>query len=249
MESRIKGERIDIKYEETHMFFEQHGNEGVKHRYNYVLFQDNTPEVAINRDRMEKDKIKTKIDFKEGKRALDIGCGIGRWGEELLYLGLSYTGIDYSKNLLDIAQDNLKNYGKDYLLLNSSFQDALCTLTSNSVTTKFDYIFINGVLMYINDDELERCIKQLKDFMSEECTIYIKESIGIEERMTLNNFYSSDLNSNYSAIYRTKDVYRKIIDKVLIDEFNLKLIYEGDVFEESLKNRKETKDYYWIITK
>lgn len=247
MEKRIKGRQIDIAYSETHNFFENHGKDGVKHRYNYVLFQDNNPEIAISRDAAEKKKICQQIAFKTGSNVLDIGCGIGRWGEELLKRGLNYTGVDYSKRLLEVAQDNLKNYGQRFQLIQSSFQELSQALTRHQVTNKFEYIFINGVLMYINDNDLRKCIKQLIPIMADKCTIYMKESIAVEERLTLNQFYSEELNANYTAIYRSKEIYTTIIKEELIDRSKLEIKAEGDVFDLDLKNRVETKDYYWIL--
>ena len=248
MNKRIKGEKIDIKYKDTLDFFENHGKEGLKHRYNYVLFQDNSLEIAINRDAFEKKKICEQIEFTPGSRVLDIGCGIGRWGETLLHLGLNYIGVDYSKRLLEMAEDNLKNFGRSYRLIQSSFQELSVALEAHYTADKFEYIFINGVLMYINDKDLRNCLKQLIPFMAEECTIYIKESIAVEERLTLNQFFSEDLKTSYTAIYRDKDSYNRIIEDELVKKSNLKVKIQGDVFDTKLKNRIETKDYYWILS-
>lgn len=248
MNKRIKGTQIDIEYKDTLDFFENHGKEGVRHRYNYVLFQDNNPEIAINRDAFEKTKIREQIEFTSGSRVLDIGCGIGRWGETLLSLGLNYTGVDYSKKLLEVAEENLRNFGESYQLIQSSFQELSTTLDAHYITNKFEYIFINGVLMYINDKDLRNCLKQLIPLMAEKCTIYIKESIAVEDRLTLNQFFSEDLKANYTAIYRNKDIYDVMIDDELIKKGNLKLRIQGDVFDTELKNRIETKDYYWILS-
>ncbi len=248
MKKRIKGAQIDIEYTDTLDFFENHGKDGVKHRYNYVLFQDNNPEVAINRDAFEKKKICEQIALTSGSRVLDIGCGIGRWGETLLSLGLNYIGVDYSKRLLEVAEDNLKNFGESYQLIQSSFQELSAALEVHYIADKFEYIFINGVLMYINDKDLRNCLKQLIPLMAEKCTIYIKESIAVKERLTLNQFFSEDLSASYTAIYRDKDIYNVIIDDELVKKSNLKMRIQGDVFDTELKNRIETKDYYWILS-
>lgn len=249
MENRIKRSQVKIQYKDTLDFFENHGKEGVKHRYNYVLFQDNTPEIAISRDAFEKKKIIEQVTFLPGGKVLDIGCGIGRWGEKLLTLGLDYVGVDYSKTLLDIAEDNLNNFGKNYKLIQSSFQELLKALLAHDMNDQFEYIFINGVLMYINDEDLSQCIQQLRSIMAPKCTIYIKESIAVNERLTLNQFYSSDLKAEYTAIYRNKEIYEEIINQELISKSNLAVQIHGDVFETDLKNRVETKDYYWILTR
>lgn len=46
--------------------------------------------------------------IKSGDHILDIGCGTGRDAEELVKLGLEYTGIDASEGMLAIARGRVK---------------------------------------------------------------------------------------------------------------------------------------------
>lgn len=104
MKNRIAGEKVEIDYKNTLHFFNNRGvDKELKHKYNYVLFQDDNPELAVLRDRQEKEKIVKALQWKEKEEILDIGCGIGRWGEEIGKMGLRYIGVDYSDNLLRIA--------------------------------------------------------------------------------------------------------------------------------------------------
>ena len=49
-------------------------------------------------------------------------------------------------------------------------------------------------------------INELHEIISDEKTIYIRETISVmDTHLTLKNFYSENLETNYSAIYRTKD--------------------------------------------
>lgn len=76
--------------------------------------------------------------------------------------------------------------------------------------------------------------------------IYVKESIGINDRFTLNGVYSEELSSKYSAIYRSRSEYEKIFGRVL-NLHNDSILKEGETFGEELHNRSETTSYYWII--
>ena len=63
-ESRLKGSRVDIDYQDTLNFFNGRGNgKPLKHKYNYVLFQDDNPELAVERDLYEKKKILSQLSF------------------------------------------------------------------------------------------------------------------------------------------------------------------------------------------
>jgi hypothetical protein len=52
MEKRIVDEKIDVNYDVIQAFFEERGsNKELSNKYNYVLFQDDNPELAVLRDR------------------------------------------------------------------------------------------------------------------------------------------------------------------------------------------------------
>lgn len=55
MSDRIYGDKIKIDYDKTLDFFENRGNnKELNTKYNYVLFQDDSPSIAIARDNEEK---------------------------------------------------------------------------------------------------------------------------------------------------------------------------------------------------
>jgi len=220
----------------------------LKHKYNYVLFQDDNPELAVERDLYEKKKILSQISFVKDELVLDIGCGVGRWGEELLQHDVFYVGIDYSKNLLEIADENLSRWKGNYLLINSAIQDMRQALNENRIEKKFQKIFINGVFMYLNDADLCACMEEIANLIDlTSGTIYIKESVSNEGRLTLNKFFSEDLKQAYTAIYRTADEYKECLVEKVIKPLKFDFIVSEDLYTEDLKNRKETKDYYFIL--
>lgn len=58
MAERIIGDKVAIDYEDVRRFFDERGaNEGFQSKYNYVLFQDDHPDLAVERDAAEKTKI------------------------------------------------------------------------------------------------------------------------------------------------------------------------------------------------
>lgn len=249
MDKRIYGSRFDIDYDKTLSFFENRGsNKELRHKYNYVLFQDDAPELAVERDQYEKEKISSLLTWKSENVVLDIGCGIGRWGEEVLKRSLTYIGIDFSRGQLEIAGENLKPYGGKAVLIQDSFQNSKPSLLNNTQYKAVDKVFINGVMMYVNDNDLEKGLVDIYSICSSECEIYIKESMAIETRLTLNEFYSESLTQDYTVIYRSIEEYKKLLDKAFIKK-GFRVVSEGYLFDEELRNRKETADYYIILKK
>ncbi len=246
---RLKGVACDIDERRTKDFFDNRTDKKLPHRYNYVIYQDNNPELALERDRYEKDKMLPHLLKGSQIRVLDIGCGVGRWGDEFVqHEELErYVGIDYSQGLLDVAKENL---GKDARckLLCGRFQDVSDLLKHHDLPDQYDAILINGVLMYLNDADLEECMQQAAKLLKKGGRVYIKESVGRDQRFTLMDFYSKEFAHNYNAIYRGIKEYQGLIDRLLLKN-GFTVVDEGETWPQAMENRSETTSYYWIIEK
>jgi len=244
MGQRIIEDKVDLDYGNIREFFDRRGeNKQLGSKYNYVLYQDDCPELAVKRDLQEKDKISRILCLEAGRRVLDIGCGIGRWGEYLLEKGMYYVGIDGSHKMIERAQENLKKYSKKKLLT-GIFQELLDCLREVGEEEPFELVFVNGVFMYLNDGDYQQALEDIHSICARHCEIYIKESMGMDKRLTLDRIYSENLTQDYSAIYRSIEEYRQTLTEEFSSEFYL--AKEGQLFEKMLTNRKETVDYYFI---
>lgn len=246
---RICGENISIDERMTQEFFDNRINKKLPHRYNYVIYQDSNPQLALERDLYEKNKMCSFLKFEPEDYVLDIGCGVGRWGDEIVNIleKGKYIGVDYSESLLEIARESLQWPGKCELF-SGSFQEIEKVLRNNNINVLFDKILINGVLMYINDTDIGTCLGSVDVILKKGGMIYIKESVGLEQRFTLKDFYSQELTSTYSAIYRSLSEYEDLLRKYFLEK-GYEIITSGETWEQSQKNRKETTSYYWIIKK
>ncbi len=238
MDNRIQGVCVDIDNIETKKFFNDRAKKNIKYLYNRCLYQDNNPELALLRDEEEKTKILPLLDIHQNDKVLDIGCGVGRWGEEVLKAGACYCGVDYSEDILKIAENYLSGRG-DFKLICSSFQDA----SKNIDLARFNKVIISGCLMYINDTELQYSIEKLQKLLPKPARLYLRETIAIIERLTLSNFYSEELQTNYNAIYRTTEEYVRLLQPYF------RIQQQGPLYESSLNNRNETLCYYFIAEK
>ena len=82
------------------------------------------------------------LDFKNIKTIIDLGCGNGALAEILYNKGLSVTGIDASKELLQKARENHPNVLFEY-------GDA----TNFTVANQVDAVFSNAVFHWIDKEK------------------------------------------------------------------------------------------------
>lgn len=241
--TRTWGKHVTLDMGTVKEFFDARVKKKLPYLYNYTNYSDNNPELVLQRNHAEKERLCPLLNIGKNTRVLDIGCGVGRWGETVLSCGGIYTGVDYCQSLLELAEENLKGVSElgRYNLVYASFQDLPAKLSS-----RFDIILCNGVMMYINDDDISLCLHNVDTLLDENGIFCIKESVSYKDRLTLDNIYSEELTSNYSAIYRSIDEYESLWRKCL---HGYEVIDKGDIWEQNLKNRAETGPYFWVMKK
>lgn len=169
---------------------------------------------------------------------LDIGCGMGRWANNFRDGIKLYHGIDFSENFIEGNKARFYDYKNlEFFVMSASDMDL------SKLNNTYDLVIINGVLMYINDDKLNGLFENLNKLNPK--YLYIQESISIlNDRLTLKDFYSQELESQYSAIYRTKSEYEYYFDNTL-SSYEVKLT--DLLLDDETGARKETNAQYWFI--
>ncbi|MBG9732911.1 class I SAM-dependent methyltransferase [Paenibacillus alvei] len=178
---------------------------------------------------------------------LEVGCGTGRITKYITPVADTYVGVDYVKEFIDIIQsreDIQKNESTRFL--HSSIQGIANEEVEIPTHKQFNrFVISGGVLMYINDEDVKPVLRKLIEKFDEECIIYLSEPIALSERLTLNKFYSENLESEYSAIYRTEKEYHDIFEVFYSNGFSLKVSEE--FFYEDIKAQKETKQWIFVL--
>lgn len=246
MNNRIYNDKVDINNDNIREFYNKRAQKfikGKKNQYTTVLLGDNNPEYAKKWDEFEKNYIGKYLNFGTDKRFLDIGCGIGRWAENVIDKCGQYVGTDFSIEMVKAARERFKEHS-NVQFINSSFQDIF---NNESITkNKFDTIIITGVSMYINDSDLRKCYSSLKNILNDGAVVYIEESVGVKERLTLNNIWSDSLDDNYNVIYRTREEYLDLMSGLTDD---LHIVEEGYFEQLDKKELSETSHWYIILNK
>ena len=96
------------------------------------------------RNSKEKHILKSLLKMDKKIKILDIGCGIGRWVNNLKSEIDIYHGIDFSENFVNkacVAFNNLNNV--NFFLMSAT------DINQDVLLKKYDLIIMNGVCMYI----------------------------------------------------------------------------------------------------
>ena len=233
--SRLYGDKENIDSEEVMNFFSERASRDLESDLSIVLFQDK--ENSEQRHIEEKKLLYEHINL-EGKKVLEVGCGIGRWAEALHGKCKSFLGIDYTEDLIEIAN---KSYDFD----DCKFQVMSATDIKADellIEPPFDVIIFSGVLMYINDDDIKLVFNELNKIGADDKKLFIMEPVScMESRLTLKDFYSEGLEADYNAIYRTPKEYLDAFENL-----NCNKIFSDDIFKD-LSDHSETKYMYFVI--
>lgn len=207
--------------------------ENVKDFYNRQLEKVSNPSGAVflgNQDESilnEKNTyIKTEIiprlPIKRDIRILDLGCGIGRMAQYILPRCGFYCGVDFSEKMVEAA-----NVLCSQMASTDQFQIHCMSITdavskgSTFLGGPFGIILLSGVLIYLNDAEVEQVIRLLPGLLEKRCTIYWADPVGLQKRLTLKDFPSEALQTDYNAIYRTTSEYMELFEPLLQAGFTI----------------------------
>lgn len=207
MANRVYSERINIKTENTRVFYDKRAQsiEQMDNPYMAVLLGDQNPSHAVEWNNFEKRFIQPQLRIDRDSVVLDIGCGIGRWAESVIPICGKYVGSDYSAEMVKTASRRCNFPDRNYEFLNLSFQETI----HHDFDVKFNRLIVAGVCVYINDADLPDCYDGMLKLLDEKCIIYFTETVGVKTRLTLDELPSEALKTTYDAIYRTPEEYNQ----------------------------------------
>jgi 2-polyprenyl-3-methyl-5-hydroxy-6-metoxy-1,4-benzoquinol methylase len=241
---RIEKTRVSLNEKAVLDFFEERGR-----RYDEekplvsVLYQDQDPELAVRRDRHEIGTVFPLLPLDRQTRVLDIGCGIGRWADAIADKVAAYTGVDFSPKLIEIAR-NRQRCSSSHFFVGSADEIEKPEIVE---TGPFDVVIIAGVLIYLNDERLEACLSSLSRICSPTATIYVREPLAMQDRLTLKDIWSDELQQGYSSIYRTASELDLHFSRTLYPNGFGTADFQELYADQSLNNRSETRQHFTLI--
>lgn len=243
--TRRYAEVRDIDYAATLRFFERRAERASSlHPLSVTMYQDAHPELAEARDRAEQARILPLLDLHPATRALDVGCGTGRWGRILAGRIGTYLGVDFSAGLVEIARRELAPlYGDGVAAVQALPVQALGD-GGLAVDPPFDLVLVSGVLIYLNDEDCAATLRAIDGLTSDGAQLYMREPVGTGQRLTLDGHWSDELADAYSAIYRTAADYHGLMASCLP---GWSVTDGGSLHPAQLANRADTSQAFWIL--
>lgn len=200
---------------------------------------------------LEEPIIEELLESIKDKKLLDIGCGDGLYGKDLLERGLKfYHGIDSSEKMIKLAKSNLQGFNNIKLELNEIEK-------LNLEEGSYDIILSRLVFHYI--ENLTEIFKAIQiSLRSEGCFIfsiehpiitsnyesYHKKSKTKREDWIVDNYFESGIRINkwidkeVVKYHRTIEEYIKLIKE---SEFEIKEIRESKPKRVNFEDQEEFK--------
>lgn len=93
--------------------------------------------------------------LKQGAKILDLGCGLGCTAVPLSSLGYKIVGIDNDRKVVEAAQKNGKNFGKDIKILEGD----IFKVTEYFEKDSFDACIRGGLLEHFKKEDIKKLVE------------------------------------------------------------------------------------------
>ena len=132
---------------------------------------------------------------------IEIGAGSCQWTYILAKLSKNVLCTDTSKGMLDIGKEYInKKKPKNNI---DFFYGDICE-SINPINSPYDLVFISGLILYLSQDQFSKLTKFIAINTKTNSNLILREPVGINKEYVLDDVYSEELETNYSAIYRTE---------------------------------------------
>ena len=158
------------------------------------------PILSNLRIQTEISKIMPMIEERVNSKSsiLDLGGGAGQWALRFSSLVQEVSLVEFSDTMINLAIQSAANKKVNNIsFYNSSAQNFI---QSHS----YDLIWISGLLIYLDDIECESLIKNSYKMLDPDGRILLRDGTGIETKYEIRNQFSTSLQLEYSATYRTQ---------------------------------------------
>jgi SAM-dependent methyltransferase len=209
---------------EVNKFWENHAKDTISTNKPGLANLETDPKLAKIKSSLEQEKLSKYFEDTlniNNSTFFDIGCGYGEWSFFLKEKFKNIYAYENSPTMCSHMRALIKE--NNYKNINVTEAD----VSSIKFTKKFNFALLSGILIYLDDSRCNHLLKQLQEASESKAKIIIRDGTALEEEYLINGKYSEALNSNYYAIYRTKDQYISLMKK-----YGFELIKDEDMFKE-----------------
>ena len=144
----------------------------------------------------------------KGKRILDLGAGVGQWSFRFSERRAeAVTAVEFTESLSRIGRDEVQRRQC------SNIEFVVSPAEEFRTNETYDIVFISGLFVYLNDDQVESLVANLPTYCHENTIVLLRDGTGVNGRHEINDQFSEHLQADYSATYRTRDQYRALFEK------------------------------------
>ena len=151
---------------------------------------------------------------------LDLGGGYGAWAFKLAPRVAHVDVVDYCAPLIERGAAKADELG----LANVTFTHAAAQDFTSA--RAYDLVFISGLLLYLNDDELALLLERIHGYTKSGSVVLLRDGTGVPVHHEITKRWSEALQANYAAIYRTRAAYLAAFARV-----DFALGRDDDMFE------------------
>ena len=240
---------IALDYDATARFFQGRGQRMAEvGPLSAVLYQDQQPELAARRSAHELAIIAPRLTEGRGRLSvLDVGCGTGRWAATLQHAVDQFNGLDFCDDFLREAERACASLPQPQRFCFAP-ADLSKGLPEQVVAGSFDTVVMAGVLLYLNDEDAAQLLRQLARRLAPGGRIYLREPLGITQRLTLSSHFSDELKAEYSSVYRSVAEFKHLLVTHALSE-GLTLWAHDALYPAALDNRSDTRQFYYLMDK
>ncbi len=141
-------------------------------------------------DRLEKKELLTYLPSVKGKDVLELGAGIGRYTSHFALKANHVTTSDIVPKFIEKS----KEHNAAFSNISYIAEDAMKLEFSKE---KFDFIFINWLFMFLEDDEVEHLTNKFLDWLKPDGIIFFRESCNVPERRRTDHYYANYRNFHF----------------------------------------------------
>ncbi|MBA3817556.1 MAG: class I SAM-dependent methyltransferase [Deltaproteobacteria bacterium] len=159
-------------------------------------------------------------EFDPAARVLDLGGGYGHWAFKLAPRVGSVHVVDYCEPLVDRGRTRAGELGIGTVTFSHG------PAQDYASAEPFDLVFISGLLLYLNDGELQELLDRVRGYTRDGGVVVLRDGTGVPAHYEITKRWSEALQANYAAIYRTRDAYVAAFAAV-----GFRCVRDDDMFE------------------